>query len=270
MPARRVRVGVQIAPQHSSYATIRDTLAELEDLGVDIAFNWDHFYPLSGDPDGTHFEGWSMLAAWAEQTHRIEFGPLVTCNSYRNPDLLADMARTVDHISAKDGVGRLILGIGSGWFQRDYDEFGYEFGTAGSRLDALARDLPRIEARLAKGNPAPTRHIPVLIGGGGEKKTLRIVAQHADIWHTFSDVPTLTHKLEVLRSWCDEVGRSIDDIEISTGVNAAMTELTADEGAILDAQHELGATLYTVGITGPEIDLAPVRALLAWRDRANG
>ena len=270
MSRRPVRIGVQIAPQHSPYSVIRDTLREIEDLGVDIAFNWDHFFPLSGDPDGTHFEGWSMLAAWAEQTTRIEFGPLVTCNSYRNPDLLADMARTVDHISAKDGTGRLVFGIGSGWFERDYQEYGYEFGTAGQRLDALSADLPRIEARLVAMNPAPTRHIPVLIGGGGEKKTLRIVAQHADIWHTFSDAATLEHKLGVLGEWCEKVGRDPEAIEISTGVNVAGAALMAEEGDNLDASRALGASLFTLGISGPDLDLAPVRALLAWRDQQNG
>jgi probable F420-dependent oxidoreductase len=268
VPERNVRIGVQIAPQHVSYATIRDTLAQLEDIGVDIAFNWDHFFPLSGEPDGLHYEGWTMLAAWAEQTSRIEFGPLVTCNTYRNPDLLADMARTVDHISAKDGTGRLVFGIGSGWFERDYDEYGYDFGTAGSRLDALSEALPRIEARWGVLNPAPTRTIPVLIGGGGEKKTLRIVAQHADIWHSFSDVQTLERKLGILRQWCESVGRDFDEIEISTEVRAHSGGGPGDE-AELDSQLELGTRLFTLGVKGPEIDLTQVRALVAWRDRIN-
>jgi probable F420-dependent oxidoreductase len=265
MTNRNVRIGVQLAPQHLEYSTIRDTLAELEDIGVDVAFNWDHFFPLSGEPDGLHFEGWTMLAAWAEQTSRIQFGALVTCNSYRNPDLLADMARTVDHISAHDtGEGRLIFGIGSGWFERDYTEYGYEFGTAGQRLDALSEALPRIEARWKALNPAPTRAIPVLIGGGGEKKTLRLVAQHADIWHSFSDVPTLERKLGILRDWCQRVGRNPDEIEISTEVGQH-----AADPATLDAQYELGTRLFTLGIKGPVIDLSPVRELLSWRDKAN-
>ncbi|PPF63384.1 LLM class F420-dependent oxidoreductase [Clavibacter michiganensis] len=268
--SRPVRIGIQIAPQHSDYTTIRDTLRQLEELGVDIAFNWDHFYPLSGDPAGLHFEGWSMLAAWAEQTSTIEFGPLVTCNSYRNPDLLADMARTVDHISAKTpgAEGRLVFGIGSGWFERDYDEYGYEFGTVGQRLDALGEAMPRIEARWGVLNPAPTRKIPVLIGGGGEKKTLKLVAKHATIWHSFSDVPTLQHKLEVLRGHASDIGRDVSEIEISNDVKLTGAFGSAD-AAVLDEKAEVGVTLFTLGITGPSIDLGPVKDLLAWRDEKN-
>jgi probable F420-dependent oxidoreductase len=256
---RPIRLGVQVAPQHAMYPTIRDTVAALEDAGVDIVFNWDHFFPLSGDPDGLHYESWTMLAAIAEQTSRVELGALVNCNSYRNADLQADMARTIDHISG----GRFIFGTGSGWFEKDYDEYGYDFGTVGARLDALGENLPRIKSRWAKLNPAPLREIPVLIGGGGEKKTLKLVAQYADIWHSFSDAETLTRKLGILADHCDSVGRNIGDIEISTEVRSR-SQAEADE------QVELGVTTFTLGISGPDYDLERVKQWVAWRDAANG
>ena len=258
MTQRPVRIGVQIAPQHALYPTIRETAAALEDAGADILFNWDHFYPLSGDPDGLHYESWTMLAALAEQTSRVELGALVNCNSYRNANLQADMARTIDHISG----GRFIFGTGSGWFEKDYDEYGYEFGTVGQRLDALANNLPIIEKRWAKLNPAPTRKIPVLIGGGGEKKTLRIVARHADIWHSFGDAATLERKLGILAEHGAAVGRDTSVIEISTEIGKG-TVAEADE------KRALGTSLFTMTITGPDYDLAPVHDWLAWRDAAN-
>jgi probable F420-dependent oxidoreductase len=254
--SRPIRIGLQLQPQHGDYATIRDRVAEAEDLGVDVIFNWDHFYPLYGRPDGQHFECWTMLGAWAEQTSRVEIGALVTCNSYRNPELLADMARTVDHMSG----GRLILGIGSGWFQRDYDEYGYEFGTAGGRLDDLATALPRIERRWAKLNPPPTRRIPVLIGGGGERKTLRLVAEHADLWHSFSDVETLRHKSEVLAKHCAAIDRDPAEIEISVGAPPGEPSVAAMP------LIEAGASLFTVGVTGPDFDLTRLKHWILWRD----
>ena len=266
---RRVRIGVQLQPQHATYAELRQACADAEETGVDVVFTWDHFYPLYGDADGAHFECWTVLAAWAEATSRVEIGALVTCNSYRNPNLLADMARTVDHISD----GRLILGIGSGWFERDYDEYGYEFGTPGGRLDALDRDLPLIRERWSGLNPPPTRDIPVLIGGGGERKTLRIVAEQADIWHGFGRAEAIAHKHEVLDEWCRRVGRDPDEIERSAGVSPTpgrLPEDVSDYAAGAQALYDVGTRLFTVGLSGPDYDLGPVRDLVAWRDARAG
>jgi len=259
-PTRPIRIGVQIQPQHADYRAIRDAVARADDAGADVIFTWDHFFPLSGDPDGKHFECWTVLGAWAEQTHRAELGALVSCNSYRNPDLLADMARTVDHISG----GRLILGIGAGWAERDYVEYGYEFGSPGTRIADLAAAMPRIRARWAALNPAPTRDIPVLIGGGGERKTLRIVAEHATIWHTFGDVEVIAHKSGVLDDWCAQVGRDPAQIERSVGVGRQ-----GRPGASAEALLAAGVTLFTTDVDGPDYDLGLLREWLEWRDRHN-
>lgn len=257
-PTRPVRIGVQIQPQHTDWTRLRDTVTWAEHAGVDVAFTWDHFFPLYGEPEGRHFECWTTLAAWAEATSRIEIGALVTCNSYRNPELLADMSRTVDHISQ----GRLLLGIGSGWCEKDYREYGYEFGTKSSRLDDLAEALPRIESRLSRLNPPPTRHIPILIGGGGEKKTLRLVARHADIWHGFGEPDAVAHKHRVLDQWCAEEGRDPGEIERSVTVKGGPAGLGP-------ALYELGTRLFVVSAGGPDYRFEQLDEWLAWRDDTN-
>ena len=262
---RQVRIAAQLHPQHGEYRQLRRTVDEVEEMGFDLLYTWDHFFPLYGQGDGPHFECWSMLAAWAEQTSRVEIGALVTCNSYRNPDLLADMARTVDHISG----GRLVFGIGSGWFQRDYEEYGYDFGTKGGRLDRLAESLPRIKTRWARLNPPPVRSLPVLVAGGGLKKTLRIVAEHADSWHAgFPDDPAeMEPKIESLRRWCLDLGRDPGEIEWGLGVEPEDLErfLTKDAPRYL----EMGFSQFTLGFNGPRWDLGPGSEWLAWRDRLN-
>jgi probable F420-dependent oxidoreductase len=252
-----VTVGVQVVPQHGDYAAMKRAWQEAEALGVDRIYNWDHFFPLYGDPNGAHFESLTIQAAMAALTERAEISSLVICNSYRNPSLLADMARTIDHISG----GRFVLGIGAGWYERDYDEYGYEFGTAGSRLRDLARALETIKARWAKLNPPPLRRIPILIGGGGEKVTLRIVAEHADIWHGFGDVATMTRKSQVLDGWCAKAGRDPAEIQRSTTVSRLTGERHDPEPFLA-----IGITDFVVSIQGPDWDLTPLRQTLAWRD----
>jgi probable F420-dependent oxidoreductase len=253
MPA--IRVSAQLQPQHSDWPSMRRAWSEAEALGADCLFDWDHFFPLNGDPDGRHFEALTTLAAMAEVTERVELGSLVICNSYRNPDLLADAHRTIDHISG----GRAILGIGAGWFERDYDEYGYEFGTVGSRITALEQALPRIQARLGKLNPPPVRgRLPILVGGGGVKRTLRLVARHADIWHAFGSPDVFREKNAILDEHCAAEGRDPAAIERSWGAR--------DQD--WDALREAGVTHLIVGISGSSsgYDLGPLRELIEWRD----
>jgi probable F420-dependent oxidoreductase len=254
----RCKVGVQFHPQLTTMPTLRRGWREADAMGVDSIWTWDHFFPLYDGPDGAHFEGWSLLAAIACDTEHAEFGMLVTCNSYRNPELLADMARTIDHLSG----GRLILGVGAGWFRRDYDEYGYTFGTANERLRALEAALPRIEARLAALDPPPVRSpLPILIGGSGEKVTLRLVAEHANAWNSFGPPETFAAKNAVLDEWCGRIGRDPAEIERSVLIDD-------DEVDQMDDFLEAGAQHLIVGLgtTGDTpFDLSPVQRLMDLR-----
>ena len=203
------KVGVQLHPQATSVANLREAWRAADELGVDSIWVWDHFYPLYGDPEAAHFEAYSLLAAMAVETTTARIGALVTCNTYRNPNLLADMARTIDHLSG----GRFTLGIGSGWFERDYEEYGYEFGTAIERLHLLRDALPVIQDRLARLTPPAVGPLPILIGGSGEKVTLKLVAQHADGWNSFGPPEAFAAKNAVLDEWCEKVGRPKEEIE---------------------------------------------------------
>ena len=260
-----IRIAAQLHPQHGDYPNMRRAVVEAEVMGFDIAYTWDHFYPLYGDEDERHLECWSLLAAWAEATSRIELGPLVACNSYRNPNLLADIARTVDRISG----GRVILGVGSGWKRRDYEEYGYEFGTPGSRLDDLARDLPVIRTRLERLDPPPHRRMPILIGGTGIRKTVRLVAEHADGWHAmFPDRPAeLEPVVDALLRACAAVGRDPSAIEWGVGVEPDDIDRFLDEGA--ERYLQMGFTQFTLGFNGPEWRVEGGERFLAWRDTVN-
>jgi probable F420-dependent oxidoreductase len=248
MSVEPIRIGLRVAPQHCTYRQMRDTWLRADAEGADSLFTWDHFYPLFGDPDGAHFECWSLLAAMAEATERVHLGALVTCNSYRNPNLLADMARTVDHISG----GRLILGLGPGWFERDYAEYGYEFGTAITRLRAFSHALPVIDERSGAQPAARPRQDPDLIGGAGEKVMLRLVARWA-MPGMLRDARGDRAQVPVLDDHCAAIGR---DPEIERSVLVTSEDIAT---ACSDRYHEAGVRHFLAIAKEPDFDLADLR-----------
>jgi probable F420-dependent oxidoreductase len=251
-----LRVGVQLQPQHADFEGIRRAWREAEEMGADSIFCWDHFFPLSGDPDGKHYEAIALLGAMAEVTERAQIGALVFCNGYRNPELLAKAHCTIDHASG----GRAILGIGAGWFERDYDEYGYEFGTAPDRVRELRHALPRIKDRIVKLNPQPVGRLPLLIGGSGPKVTLKLVAQYADMWHSFGDADRFESKNDILLEHCQDVGRDPSEIERTWGLDRDLLG-NADALVAAGVQH----LIVRIGGDGSGYDLGALRDLIAWR-----
>jgi len=251
----QARIGVQFHPQHTTYASFAEAVRRAEAMGADSIWTWDHFFPLWGSGNGNHFEGWTLLTAMATLTTRAELGLMVSSNSYRNPNLLADMARTVDHISN----GRVILGIGAGWFEQDYREYGYDFGTAPRRLAALREALPVIKSRLERLTPPPVRNpLPILIGGGGEKVTLRLVARYANLWNGIVSPDALRRKNALIDRDCGEIGRDPAEIERTVLIN---------EGQLgeLDSLWEAGGTHLILGL-GEPWNFVSVERLVRWRE----
>ncbi len=248
----RFQAGVQLYPQHTDIDQLKDAWRRMEDVGVDSIWTWDHFFPITGDDEGEHFEGWSLMAAKAVLTERPRIGVLVTCNAYRNPDLLADMARTVDHLSG----GRVVLGIGAGWYGKDHEEYGYTLEAPPARLAALEDSLQRIRRRRRHLTPPPVGDLPILVGGGGEQVTLRIVAEHADWWNTMGPAETFAHKSGVLERWCDETGRDPDSIVRTVLMN------DPDRFEDIDDYLAAGASHLILGL-GPPYDTGPVEELVA-------
>jgi len=247
----RFKVGAVIHQQHCSLDDVRAGWRAAEALGVDSLWDWDHFFTMDGDPDGLHYEGLTLLAAMAAETTSPQIGTMVTCVSYRNPDLLADMARTIDHLSH----GRMILGLGAGWFERDYEEYGYPFGTSMDRLERLEQDaIPRIKERLSRLNPPPVGPMPIMLGGDGKDVTLRIAAEHADIWNGFGPIERFRERNAILDTWCERVGRDPATLERSVLIDT-------DEAADVEAFYEAGAIHIVIGVDAP-FDLAPVETAL--------
>lgn len=238
-----VKLGALVWPQYTDWQSLRDTGALVDRLGYDSLWTWDHVYPIVGDPNGPIFEGYLTLASWAENTERTRLGLMVGANTFRNPALVVKMVTTLDHMSG----GRMNLGIGGAWFETEHTAFGIDFGSGfGERLDRLDEAVelmrtmlpggpatahsPVYAAREVRNDPPPVQaHLPILIGGSGERKTLATVARYADAWNTGGDVEQVRHKDEVLRRWCDEVGRDESEIERTVQGGAPIIRNTVEE-----------------------------------------
>jgi len=245
--------------------------------GFDTVLLMDHLYqlPMLGEPDSYMLECYTTLGALARETTSVRLGALVTGNTYRNPALLAKILTTLDVVSD----GRAQLGIGAGWFELEHDSLGFEFGTFTDRFEKLEEALQIILPMLrderptlagkhytvseAINQPAPVSRIPVMIGGSGEKKTLRMVAQYADESNLTSPVDELGRKLDVLAAHCERIGRARTHITVSQALNVCIAD-THDE-----AYADMAAFLGDRGLDLTTMDDATrdmIMAMVVWGD----
>jgi alkanesulfonate monooxygenase SsuD/methylene tetrahydromethanopterin reductase-like flavin-dependent oxidoreductase (luciferase family) len=238
-----LKLGILLWSQAATWDEQLDAARLVDRLGYEHLWTWDHLYAIFGDPYQPIFEGWTSLAAWAMATERTRLGLLVGANTFRNPGLVAKTAATLDHISG----GRGILGIGGAWMELEHQAHGIDFGTGfGQRLDWLDESVAAmrtvLDGRSATSEPGGRYHfddlrhhplpvqkrLPIMIGGSGEKKTLRTVARYADMWNAMGPVDVMAHKVDVLRRHCDEVGRDIGEIEFTLGVKVTIRDTQAE------------------------------------------
>ena len=239
-----IRLGFQIpnfsygTPVSELFPTVIRQAKEAEEGGFDTVLLMDHFYqlPMLGTPDQPMLESYTALGALATATQNVQLGTLVTGNTYRNPSLLAKIITTLDVVSG----GRAILGIGTGWFELEHEQLGFEFGTFTDRFnrleEALQIILPMIKGdrptvsgtwyhtKEAMAEPRLRDHIPLMIGGSGEKKTFRLAAQHFDHLNVITGFDQLPNKLAVLKQRCEEVGRDPATLETSMLVTALIDD----------------------------------------------
>lgn len=224
-----IRFGIQTPQQHGSWQEMLSLWRELDTLGFDSVWVFDHFLPIVSDSTGPCLEGWTALAALAMATQKLRLGVMVTGNTYRHPAVLAKMATTVDIISG----GRLILGMGAGWFELEHNAYGIAFPKVGERLARLDEALEVVKRlwteekatfagkyyqltdALFQPRPVQKPHPPILVGATGEKVALKIVARHADMWNMGGTPQACRHKIEVLTEHCRRIGRDPDTIEKS-------------------------------------------------------
>ena len=245
-----IRLGFQI-PNFSYgtgieqlFPTVIAQAREAESAGFDSVFVMDHFYqlPMLGDPDQPMLEAYTALGALATATERVQLGTLVTGNTYRNPTVLAKIITTLDVISQ----GRAILGIGTGWFELEHDQLGFDFGTFTDRFnrldEALEIILPMIKgerptfsgtyyrASQALANPRFRDHIPLMIGGSGEKKTIPLAARHFDHLNVIAGFDELPRKVQVVQQECEKIGRDPATLETSMLITAMVSDaIKADQ-----------------------------------------